>query len=140
MKCIYTNTLHKLATYRHTKNIQSCYTNYRPIDIPKHKMHLHNLPTYRHQNMKRIYTNPVTQTTKLPIDIPKHKMHLHKPCYTNYLQQTVPLLCLTSILLPVWLGRPYKEYKNSSQHSYPGHWGTQSHHHEKVTAHGGTSL
>jgi len=36
--------------------------------------------------------------------------------------------------LPVRLGRPYQEYKNSSQHSYPGHWGTQSTPHEKVTA------
>jgi len=39
----------------------------------------------------------------------------------------VLLLCLTSVLQPVWLERPYKEYKNSSQHSYPGRWGTQSH-------------
>jgi len=46
----------------------------------------------------------------------------------------VLLLCLTSILQPVWLGRPYPEYKTTSQHSYPGHWGTQSPHHEKVTA------
>jgi len=29
------------------------------------------------------------------------------------------LLCLTSIL--VWVGWPYQEYTNSSQHSYPGH-------------------
>jgi len=34
---------------------------------------------------------------------------------------TVLLLCLTSILKPIWLGRPCQEYKNSSQHSYPGH-------------------
>jgi len=45
----------------------------------------------------------------------------------------VLLLCLTSIFQPVWLGRPYQEYKNSNQHSYPGHWST---HNEKVTAHG----
>jgi len=34
------------------------------------------------------------------------------------------LLCLTSVLQPVSLGRPYQEYKNSSDHmcirSYPG--------------------
>jgi len=34
-------------------------------------------------------------------------------------------ICLTSILQPVWLGRPHQEYKNSIQHSYPGHRGTQ---------------
>jgi len=32
---------------------------------------------------------------------------------------TVLLLCPTSTFQPVWLGRPYHEYKNSSQLSYP---------------------
>jgi len=55
-------------------------------------------------------------------------------------KEPVLLLCLTSTLQPVWLGRPYQEYNNSSQHSYPGHWGTQSSHHEKVTAHEGIMI
>jgi len=33
--------------------------------------------------------------------------------------EAVLLLCLTSILQPAWLGRPYQEYKNSSKQSYP---------------------
>jgi len=35
--------------------------------------------------------------------------------------EAVLLLCLTSTLQPFWLGRPYQEYKTSSQHSYSGH-------------------
>jgi len=51
-------------------------------------------------------------------------------------EATVLLLCLTSILQPVWLGRPYKEYETPAsiaiqvmRYAIP--------HHEKVTAHVG---
>jgi len=43
-----------------------------------------------------------------------------------------PSTCLTSILQPVWLDSPYQEYTNSSHHSYPSHWATQSPYYKNV--------
>jgi len=53
---------------------------------------------------------------------------------TDILSDRYPSIYLT------WGGPTMQGYKNSSRRYYPGHWDTQSSHHEKMTAHGALTM